>query len=502
MKASVIASVTTWVIGLAILTGGLNVRAQAQAPATQAPSAPNPSPSPASQGANPRSGAAGAARGVSGPSDRDSYDPSQVTPDTNTLAGAQQFGVGSLEHPRNIFDPSLSASELGVTIPNSSGQIQIASETILGGSLNFNRYWSRYHFNAIYSGGESFFRGQNFTGTADSPFHDLTMMQEINWARWHILLRDDFVASPGAAFTGTGMGGPGLISQISSTIEATLNSVGQGFVPGETIQNGNAIRYRNATLAQVDYFFNRKSSVTLVGSYGFLDFPDAGFINSHMISAQAGYDYSFNPNNSIGLLGSYSRINYSGSPDPSVSAISASSTTSYLGALAYGLKITGRLAFQAAGGPEQIRSTSAMGSFQVWYTSFNSALTYERRRNGYSIAFLRGLSSGSGVFTGAESNVITVAAHRQFTRSWLGSANAGYAINDSLAPSGTGSVRFDNWFAGASLGRGLGRHVQINFSYGIQKQNSPATCPVNSCGVSGLQQTFGVTVNVHLRPTG
>jgi hypothetical protein len=487
---------TIWVLSL-IFAGAFAARAQAQGqgqgPQSQDPSAPYPSASSTAQGADSGKRPSASARGVSGPNDRLPDDPSQATPDTNTLAGAQLFGVGSLERPHNIFDPSLSASELGVTLPNTAGQLVLASETLVGGSLNFNRLWSKYHFTTIYTGGEIFTRGQNIVNNQDSQFHDLTVMQEVDWARWHILLRDDFVASPGAAFTGTGMGGPGLIAQLSSTIESTLNSIGQGFVPSETIQNGNAMRYRNSSLAQVEYFFNRRSSFTVAGSYGFLQFPDAGFINSHMVNAQAGYDYSFDPNNSVGILASYTKINYPGSPN---------STTSYLGALAYGWKMTGRLAFQVAGGPEQIRSTSSAGGFQVWYASFNSALTYERRRNGYSLSFMRGLSSGSGVFAGAESNIITLAAHRQFTRNWLGSINGGYAINNSLAPVGTPTVRFDNWFAGASIGRGIGRHFEVNFNYAIQRQNSPATCPVISCGVVGLQQTFGVTANLHLRPTG
>jgi len=491
---------TIWVLSLIFAAGSFAVRAQVQGqgqgPQSQDPSAPNPSASSTAQGADSGKRPSGAARGVSGPNDRLPEDPSQATPDTNTLAGAQLFGVGSLEHPHNIFDPSLSASELGVTLPNTAGQLQLESETLVGGSLNFNRLWSRYQFTTIYTGGESFTRGQNITNNPDSQFHDLTVMQAIDWARWHILLRDDFVASPGAAFTGTGMGGPGLIAQLSSTIEATLNSVGQGFVPSETIQNGNAMRYRNASLGQIEYSLNRKSSVTVAGSYGLLDFPGAGYINSHMTNVQAGYDYSYDPNDSLGILAGYTKIDYTGA------SISATSTTSYLAALAYGWKITGRLAFQAAGGPEQIRYMSPAGGFQVWYASFKSALTYERRRNGYSLTFMRGLSSGSGVFAGAESNIITVAAHRQFTRNWLGSINGGYAINNSLAPAATATVRFDNWFAGASLGRGIGRHVAVNFNYAIQRQNSPAVCPVANCGVVGLQQTFGVTANLHLRPTG
>lgn len=58
-----------------------------------------------------------AGRGVSPIVDPLPNDPAQVSPDTNTLAGAQLFGVGSLNHARNVFDPSISFSELGQTFP-------------------------------------------------------------------------------------------------------------------------------------------------------------------------------------------------------------------------------------------------------------------------------------------------------------------------------------------------------------------------------------------------
>src|SRR5665213_3405397 len=40
----------------------------------------------------------GAARGVDAPFASQTYDPSQVTPDPNTLAGAAPFTLGSLQH--------------------------------------------------------------------------------------------------------------------------------------------------------------------------------------------------------------------------------------------------------------------------------------------------------------------------------------------------------------------------------------------------------------------
>jgi hypothetical protein len=212
-----------------------------------------------------------------------------------------------------------------------------------------------------------------------------------------------------------------------------------------------------------------------------------------MINAQAGYDYLLDPKNSIAVLGRYGKIDYSGT---------AISTSDYLADLAFGRKITGRLAFQAAAGPEQIRVSGAgSGNFQIWTWSVNSALTYERRRSGLSMAYARGLSGGSGVLLGAKSNTVSGAVHRQFARFWSGSANGGYAFNTSLAPAGVPTINFNTWFVGTNLAHQMGRHMEVGFNYSLVKQANPGVSPVaGGIGPTGLQQTFGMSVNWHLRP--
>jgi hypothetical protein len=303
------------------------------------------------------------------------------------------------------------------------------------------------------------------------------------------------MASPGAAFTGQGMGGPGLAAQFSSMLGSSLSSFGQSFLPNETINTGDAMRYRNAILGQAEYSFSRRSAVTFSGSYGLLHFTTPGFFSSSMVDAQAGYDYLLDPSNSIAVLASYGKIDYTGT---------RSSTTDYAGALAYGRKITGRLAFQVAAGPQEIEvaNTGGLGNFHLLFASVNSALKYERRRGGVSFEYVRGLSGGSGVILGATSNTVSGTAHYQFTRSWAGSVNGGYALNNSLAPAGTATTKYDNWFVGANLGRRVGQHAQFNFNYGVLRQNSPIACTVAVCGGTGIQETFGMSVNWHLRPAG
>jgi len=68
------------------------------------------------------------------------------------------------------------------------------------------------------------------------------------------------------------MGGPGLSAQLSSLLGASLASLASGFVPGETINTGLAMRYTNAILGQVEYSFSRRSAFTLSRSYGLLPF--------------------------------------------------------------------------------------------------------------------------------------------------------------------------------------------------------------------------------------
>ncbi len=236
------------------------------------------------------------------------------------------------------------------------------------------------------------------------------------------------------------------------------------------------MRYMNSVFGQAEYSFSRRSAVTFAASYGLLRFQGTGFVDSTMMDAQVGYDYLLDPSNSIALLGSYGKIEYTGT---------GVSTVDYVGALAYGRKITGRLAFQIAAGPQEIQSIlpGGSGNFHLLGVSVNSALTYQRRRNRVSLDFMHGLSGGSGVFLGATSNTFSFADSYQFSRHWTSTVNAGYALNNSLAPAGVPTPQYDNWFAGADLGRQVGQHMAINFNYGAMRQNNPASCTtVALCG--------------------
>jgi hypothetical protein len=487
------AKITACVLMLVLTFGAAGSYAQTQGQ-TADPRSVNPStPLPPINSGNSGTGSSGsrpvpAARGVS-QGDATAYDPAQVEPDTNTLAGAELLGVGSLQHARNIFDPSISVSLLGQTGPQlTQGQSSIIFTKVIGGTLAFARVANGSRFSANYSGGDTLSQAPQPSG----QFHNVSVSEELSWARWRLSMRDLFVLAPGATFTGEGMGGPGLVGDFITLNQNSSSTIAQGFAPSQTIQTGQANRYVNTVLGQVQYSFSRRAALTVTGSYGLLHFTDPGYISSHMETAQAGYDYELDSKNSIAVLGSYADIRYTDTP---------TTTGDYKAQLAFGRKITGKLAFEAAGGPEEIRAQGTLnGNFHILTGTATSSLKYELRRSGAGLVFSRGLSNGSGVFLGAVSDVFSGYAHHDFTRQLTAILTGGYAFNKALAPVGASAITFRDWFLGANLNRRLGRYAIVGLNYGVQNQSVPASCPVAACGIPGYAQTFGMSFNWHLHP--
>lgn len=437
-------------------------------------------------GANPKGQPA---RGVSPASDSQPYDPAQVQPDTHVLSGAELFSVGSLGKPRTIFDPSLYVSATGTSAPFlGPTQTALMSGTLFGATLNVDQRWGISRLIASYNGGDTINHPNYVTNTS---YHDLSIEDEITWARLKLRIRDDLQVSPYAFFGGQGIGGPGLVGQFSSSLQTTISST----LAGETIQTGEVIRLLNNALGEVDYSLSRRSTFSLSGSYGLLHFMGPGFIDSRSLYAQGGYNHMLDPKDSIAVIGAYNKSDFVGFPN---------SNHAYIGELAYGRNITGKVALQMAAGPEQIRvSNPGSSDFQFLSWSTSAAISFHHPRTDYSLHYTHALSNGGGVILGALSHTFSASVSHSFTRYWSGSASSGYAFSRSLTlPTAPTSYSFTNWFAGAYIGRRLGYHMNVSFNYGVNYSGTNSTCPVNVCGYGGYFHTFGTTVNWHLRRVG
>lgn len=403
-------------------------------------------------------------------------------PDTHLLSGAELFNLGSLRGLVPIFDPALQFSQFAETgiVP---GQ-KYLSTTGVGGSFNVLHRWGRYRLSVTYRGAETFYKPSYYGGVPNIPYHDVGISQEILLGRWTLRLRDDALYSWASGFSGLFTGGPAQAGNGElSSIQPSLDS-------NTTIQTGLARQLNNNALGEVDYAFSRRTSVTASGTFSSLHFLVPGYTSSQVIDGRMGYNYSLSAKNNIGVTYDHSRITYSGT---------SSRLEDDVVQLAFGRKITGRLAFQASAGPQLLH----FGNFGVAKTrqfswSASTAVSYRLGHMAYSLLYFHGVTAGSGVFLGSSAETITASANRNITRNWSASANAGYAMNKALAPIAIFSQQFNDWFAGANLTRQLGSQVHLGLSYEFQQQSTGGgACPVASCGLPGSFSQAGISLQWH-----
>jgi hypothetical protein len=335
--------------------------------------------------------------------------------------------------------------------------------------------------NAAYKGGQSLYRPDSFY---NRTYHDLAVAQEMHGGRWTLRLRDVFVISQDAAFGGLNTGGPGLVVDGGSAV-----LVQPSLTPGNSVLINQARRLSNTGVSEVDYALSRRTSLTFTGSYGTLHFTDGGGIDTRTVNARAGYNYALSAKNSLAFIYGYNRMSFEGAGyQVQGNLIQAS----------FGRRVTGRLALQVAAGAELTRLedvATSNGHDLSW--NLSSSLRYAQQRTQYSLSYFHGLTGGSGAFFGARTDTVGAGLEHRLTRSWSGSLNGGYSVNQDLAVTSS-ARRYDNWFGGSSLGRPIGRHVYFRLSYGLQRQTERGvTGQAPATGYTGLRQTFGVTMEWH-----
>jgi hypothetical protein len=399
-------------------------------------------------------------------------------PDSGFLSGGEIFGL--LHGVTRGVDPSLQFSESRTT-----GLVggRALSATGVGGSLNVVERRGRYHLSIAYNGSESI-NVPSYYGVRYLPSHAAAVSQEIDLRRWTLRLRNDVSYSWGSSFSGLLTGVP------AEAGTGALNSLQPSLVSAATIQTGLSRQVSNTGMVEVDYAFSRRSTMILVGTYSITHFVEAGYIDSQNLNGRVGYNYALSAKNSIGVTYGYERISFaavSGQPH------------SYSAQLTFGRKVNGRLAFQAAAGPQLLTFANfgASVSRQLSWSAF-SAVSYQWHRSVYALSYFRGVTAGSGVYLGSNGQTVTVSLTQAITRSWFASVNGGYATNKPLQPVQGFASYFNDWFASTNLSRQIGPQVRLSAIYGYQQQTGgTGSCPVSSCALPGSFSQLGVSLQWH-----
>jgi len=361
------------------------------------------------------------------------------------------------------------------------------------GSLMLKRLWSHYDLALDYIGGVGYYDvpGQGFVSLQQMDF-----AQKILWQRGQLSLRDSFSYLPEGNFGGSygSLGSEGVASLGSTAFG--------GFWGGSTLGNlGLAPRILNLSLADVSENLSARSSLTAAAGYAFTHFYGSDttgntFIGSSQTSVQVGYNRVLNKHAQLALIYGYQGFNFS---------VLGSAFHSHVIQGLYGHRVSGRMDFLIGAGPQLtfIDTQSAvcsnpalppilcfLGGALVPTTikdtkvgvAVQARLRYKFPKTSMDLEYQRFDTSGSGLFAGVQSNIVSFSVQRPLSRVWDGFVDVGYATNSRLQPlslqqldqcNGTSqsacpannATGYSYGFFGGGLHRALGRTFHAYFSY-------------------------------------
>jgi hypothetical protein len=414
----------------------------------------------------------------------------QYAPDTTPLAGAENLSVGVPLERHSYWAPRLSVLATGDSNPLAGTNTGwVTYETIAGG-VDLDKASRNSDLLLTYLGGGTF---SNDSGLGNTVFQELGATETLRWRRNTLSFIDEVAYLPESGFGyGGSIGLPGV----------SVGTLQPGFAPGETVLTTQGQRISNSFVTQFDRALTGRSSITLVGGYSLLHFFDNNLLNDADISFQGGYNYLLTRRDSVALLYHFDQLRYAAvSPRIDNHTVQAS----------YGRRVTGRLAFQVAAGPEisvypdslLTFGTITTNSTAHLYWSMNSALTYQEELTSLGLSYFHGVTGGSGVFIGSLGDQVSGSISRRLSRVATLGANVGYSRNKEL---NTGTVAssnqdYDYWFAGASFLKPLTRTVSLNLAYQFQYQESnEGFCIGVQCGTNFTRNVISLGINWNARP--
>ena len=418
--------------------------------------------------------------------------PQETLPDSRPLTGVQSSTLGSPELRHSYWVPGF---EYGNFIRSTGTQnpavLSWNSTSYVGGGLDLLQAWRHALLSVSYSGG-GFLSSDN--GVGNGHYHQVGLVQQFDWRKWQLSFIDQFAFLPQTQF-GFGAGSNLSIPGIGGTLGAQPTGLQSTYLPSQSIYTALGPRYSDAFVTEIGYRVSPRASLTVAGSYGFLSFTEPGNIDTKDAIFSAGYGYEVSRHDTLGVLYRFSAYHFVGEPQ----AIGDHAVQ-----LAYGRKITGRIALQIFGGPEITQLRFPIGASTRRISGSGAAnLTFAvAKRTNLSAGYTHGVSGGSGVFTGAISDQIQGGLDHQITRLWHGGVHFGYSRNTTVLQSASVTApHYNTWYVGGNLERPLGLYATFSLAYTAYLESSNQI--ISSVGTpltSYTQHQITVEFRWHARP--
>jgi hypothetical protein len=383
-----------------------------------------------------------------------------------------------------------------------TGNSSISEDTRALGSVMLQRIGVHSVTAVDYIGGIIYY--SDFTPNVNQ-IHQADAEQKFLWRTGQLTARDQFSYLPEGSFgygvygeSGAydlGIGGLGYLGGV----------VGEGlggiFSLGEFGALGQAPRYSNFSIVDLDQGLSKRSSITLAGGYGLIRFTgnSPSFIDNNQITAQAGYDYQISRRSQIALVYGFQQFEYPNIP--------GSSFHTHIGQFMYGYRISGRMDLMVGAGPQVTVINNSMlfgGSSDRITASARGILRYRFPKTSLGLYYDRYNTSGSGYFLGAVSDIVRFSISRPLGRRWTISSDVGYARNERIEPGFVGvlpSTTSSFWYlyAGAAVRRQMSHSLSLFLSY----QYNDLTFGESFCATPGcntMAQRHVAAIGLDWRP--
>jgi hypothetical protein len=330
--------------------------------------------------------------------------------------------------PLSYLQPGATISESADSnVTNSlGGGTSVTSVTRGLGNVVLKRLWSNYDLDLAYAGGAGYYSAQ---GQGARLLQQADVAQKITWKRGQFAVRDSFSYLPegnfGSAYGSLNTEGIGSIS--STPFGVLLGSSMLGSI-------GLTSRILNISLADVTEYLSPKSSVTALGGYAFSHFfgndatTGAPFIGASQFSAQGGYNRILSSHTQVGVMYAYQGFNFT---------VSGEAFHTNVVELMYGHRISGRMDLLLGVGPQFTRLNltdvfgETIGDNRIGVAAL-ARLRYKFPKSSVDLSYHRFITSGSGIFAGAQSDVGRLGVSRPLSRVWNAFADMGVAHNKRL----------------------------------------------------------------------
>jgi len=413
-----------------------------------------------------------------------------LTPDPRPLSGAEELRVESPARSRNFVLPSLRTTLFGdsnrTILSRGTAGVEV-SGSIVGG-LTVQQVSRRSEFALDYQGGGMLYARNS---ELNAMMHQFGFTETYQGRRWGLMIGDRLSLLPESPFGFAGFGGS---FGVGGRFGSNLGSWNPVFNSNQSLFTGRGSRIANSALTQIQYNASSRSSFTISGSYGLLRFREPGYIESDFGQATVGYNYAINRRDNIALTYGVSLFRYQGI-DYEMNA--------HYAQIAYSHRVTGRVAFQMAGGPQLVIAHSGVSGKQSrasW--TAHTALHYRRPRTSFEFSYAHYTSNGSGLLLGASTDQFRTSVGVRLTRNWHWSLSPGYSRNEQLRQGptvGTASA-YNSVYASTGLSRTLGRYADLSLHYVLQEQWSDARNPTGiNTGSSFLRHNLGISLAWHGR---